>query len=49
MNSLLHKAGWNANNITILEKDNRISGKSMSINDKGLGPNDDFGLVHEMG
>eukprot|EP01084_Bolivina_argentea_P073697 133722_1 len=49
MCSLLHKSGWNGNNITILEKSNRIGGKAYSVQDKGNGHNDDIGVVHEMG
>eukprot|EP01084_Bolivina_argentea_P287069 492535_1 len=49
MYSLLVKAGWKSDNITILEKSNRISGKSYTVKDKGMGANDDFGIVHEMG
>eukprot|EP01083_Nonionella_stella_P083961 232238_1 len=49
MYSLLVKAGWNGDNITLLEKQNRICGKSYTLQDKGMGPNDDLGIVHEMG
>eukprot|EP01084_Bolivina_argentea_P133978 236406_1 len=49
MCSLLVKAGWDVNNITILEKTDRTAGKSYTVPDSGDGNDIPDEIVHEMG